>query len=261
MTFASGRWKSNALFRRRRRWRRQQYCMILDDLDPIFLFLSHFFHSQSLHLCQPTFLFRLPLKETQTTNKFMMKFASSTILVALSMTAVVVVRAETADRCAVPGTLTCFPISASGDDATSVARVGVTKPTLDGDLSDWASVQGGITTPIRSIFGKNYLTEEDGEDIMATYKCLYDDQNIYFSLEVPGRYRFDELDNKKCAAIGTMTRIGSKAAYLNMGSCPEALQGCEAGPNMTECADYLVDLGAHWELRTTQMNVPYPFNT
>lgn len=152
-------------------------------------------------------------------------------------------------KCSVPGTMTCFPV-------TSTTGRAIVTPTLDADLSDWAEVQGGITTGIRSIFGKDYM---DGDE-QATYKCLYDEQKIYFALEIPGIYKFDELDNKKCAAIGTMMKIGSKAAYLNMGSCPDALQGCDAGPPLPECADYLVDLGAHWELRTTQQGVEYPLN-
>ena len=58
-------------------------------------------------------------------------------------------------------------------------------------------------------------------------------------------YRFDGLDNKKCAAIGTMMRIGEKAGYLNMGGCPEAAElGCDDGIPES-CDDYLVDLGAH----------------
>ena len=74
------------------------------------------------------------------------------------------------ERCKVPGTMTCLPI----DAGTSVA-VGrqITTPTLDGDLSDWADVTGGIVTPIKDIFGNMY---EEGD---ATYKCLYDSEKIY----------------------------------------------------------------------------------
>ena len=63
------------------------------------------------------------------------------------------------------------------------------------------------------------------------------------ALEIPGEYRFDPLDNKKCGAIGTMMPIGQKAGFLNMGGCPEAMEnGCDAGIP-PECSDYLVDLG------------------
>jgi hypothetical protein len=60
---------------------------------------------------------------------------------------------------------------------------------------------------------------------------------LYF-LCSSGQYRFDTEDNKKCAAIGTMMKIGEKAAYLNMGGCPEALEGCEDGPP-PECDEYV----------------------
>lgn len=125
-------------------------------------------------------------------------------------------------------------------------------PVLDGNVNDWSSIEG-ITTDIQSIFGTTYA---EGE---AKHKCVHDGEKVYFSLEVPGAYRFDPDDNKKCASIGTMMKIGPKAAYLNMGGCPEALQGCDNGPP-PECDEYRVDLGAHWELRTTQQGVEYPMN-
>jgi hypothetical protein len=46
-----------------------------------------------------------------------------------------------------------------------------------------------------------------------------------------------------------------------MGGCPEAMEyGCEDGVIPPECDDYLVDLGAHWELSTTEMGVEYMMN-
>jgi hypothetical protein len=68
-------------------------------------------------------------------------------------------------------------------------------------------------------------------------------------MEIPGQYRFDAADDQKCAAIGTMMKIGSKAGFINMGGCPLAMEdGCLNGVP-TECDDYRVDLGAHWEVR------------
>ena len=86
---------------------------------------------------------------------------------------------------------------------------------------------------------------------------LVNETIIYFALEILGDYRFDATDNAKCAAIGTMMKIGSKATYINMGGCPDALSGC---PSTNSCDDYLVDLGSHWELATTEQKVAYPFN-
>ena len=87
------------------------------------------------------------------------------------LSALASVRAEGHEGCAVPGTLTCYPISSS-DTSPAVGRA-ITAPTLDGDLSEWADVAGGIDTPIRDIFGSTY---EMGN---AQYKCLYDSEKIY----------------------------------------------------------------------------------
>jgi hypothetical protein len=81
-------------------------------------------------------------------------------------------------------------------------------------------------------------------------------------LEIPGKYRFDPDENKRCAAIGTMMPIGSKAGFLNMGGCPESMEagGCPDGIIPETCMDYTVDLGAHWILKTTAMNTEYTMN-
>lgn len=144
------------------------------------------------------------------------------------------------------------------DDTIAISRApeDLTTPVLDGDTSEWSDVTGGISPEIKSIFGRSYA---DGN---PTYKCLYDSQKVYFALEIPGKYRFDETDNKRCAAIGTMMPLGSKAAFLNMGGCPESMEngGCPDGIMPETCADYTVDLGAHWELKTTAMNTEYAMN-
>jgi hypothetical protein len=107
-------------------------------------------------------------------------------------------------------------------------------PTLDGSLDDWSAVEGGIVTEIRSIFGISYPLGD------ATYKCVHDSESVYFALEIPGNYRFNPNNDEECAAIGTMMKIGSKAGYINMGGCPDAMEyGCDAGIP-PECDDYLV---------------------
>jgi len=93
--------------------------------------------------------------------------------------------------------------------------------------------------------------------IHPTVYCLSAASSAF---EIPGDYRFDALSDEKCAAIGTMMKIGQKAAFINMGGCPEAMEfGCLEGIPPA-CEDYLVDLGAHWELSTTQPNILYPMN-
>jgi len=85
------------------------------------------------------------------------------------LSALAMVRSEGEEGCAVPGTMTCYPISSE----TSAVGRAITTPTLDGDLSEWAEVNGGIETPIRDIFGSTY---DMGN---AVYKCLYDAEKIY----------------------------------------------------------------------------------
>jgi hypothetical protein len=50
--------------------------------------------------------------------------------------------------------------------------------------------------------------------------------------------------------------------YYNMGVCPDAQAGCDAtGGVPPTCETYTVDIGAHWELATTEQGVTYPINT
>lgn len=95
------------------------------------------------------------------------------------------------------------------------------------------------------------------EGEVSTYKCVYDENRIYFALEIPGEYRFNTTDNHKCASIATMTKVGKDATFMNMGGCPDAMGGCSDGVVPDTCETYTVDIGAHWELRTTKQGVAY----
>jgi hypothetical protein len=105
------------------------------------------------------------------------------------------------------------------------------------------------TTSLIKTTGENY----DGD---VTYKCLYDSENIYFALEIPGEFRFSADDDHLCASIATMFKIGENATFLNMGGCPDATAGCEEGVPET-CDAYRVDIGAHWELSGTERGTYY----
>jgi len=78
-------------------------------------------------------------------------------------------------------------------------------------------------------------------------------------MEIPGAYRFNETADELCAAIGTMMKIGADATFINMGGCPLAASGCANGVEAS-CANYVVDIGAHWELSTTKQGVKYDLN-
>eukprot|EP00547_Thalassionema_nitzschioides_P013078 CAMPEP_0194262582 /NCGR_PEP_ID=MMETSP0158-20130606/46612_1 /TAXON_ID=33649 /ORGANISM="Thalassionema nitzschioides, Strain L26-B" /LENGTH=488 /DNA_ID=CAMNT_0039002741 /DNA_START=98 /DNA_END=1565 /DNA_ORIENTATION=+ len=143
----------------------------------------------------------------------------------------------------------------SGSDITCT-RV-INEPTLDGDLSDWEDVEGATL----ALTGANGALPYAGGD--ASIKCTYDNNNIYFAFEVPGKYRFNTTDNHLCASISTMWKVGQLADYVNMGGCPVTLGGtygskCDGVPE--NCYPYRVDLGAHWELKTTEMGVLYEGN-
>lgn len=81
-----------------------------------------------------------------------------------------------------------------------------TAPVLDGDTTEWASVEG-ITS---SVLQPLTVTEYDLG--MPTYKCMYDETNIYFALEIPGLYRFNATtNNEQCASVAFMMQIGVDA--------------------------------------------------
>jgi len=124
-----------------------------------------------------------------------------------------------------------------------------TPPTLDGEHDEWSNVDAYTTTLMMT-------TGTEWDAGVATYKCMYDTERIYFAMEIPGEYRFSSEDNHLCASIATMFKVGSKATYVNMGGCPDAMGGCEGGVPDT-CSDYRVDIGAHWELSGTNMSTPY----
>ena len=56
-----------------------------------------------------------------------------------------------------------------------------------------------------------------------------------------------------------MLKVGADATFHNMGGCPDAAGpgSCANGVPDT-CLPYLVDIGAHWELSTTQQGIMYP---
>lgn len=128
-------------------------------------------------------------------------------------------------------------------------------PTLDGDLSEWENVDS-YTTSLTMINQQVY----GGGD--SNFKCMYDDSQIYFSLVIPGEFRFNATSDKLCAAIATMMKIGEEASFYNMGNCVETLaEGeCDAGVVPDVCLSHRVDIGAHWELSGTKQGVLYGIN-
>jgi hypothetical protein len=127
---------------------------------------------------------------------------------------------------------------------------------LDGDLSDWADVVGMET----SLYAP--LTLDKYGNGKATVKCAHSGDRVFMTLEVPGKYRFSVDDNKLCPSIATMMKMGVDATFYNMGGCTDAQAGCDiiTGAVPATCETYKVDVGAHWEFRTTEQGVTYPMN-
>lgn len=128
-----------------------------------------------------------------------------------------------------------------------------TAPTLDGNSEEWSSVEQ-FETPLTGALTSVPYPRGSGS---AKIRCSYDAERIYFLFEVPGAYRFSTEDNTKCASISTMFKMGEDATFFNMGGCPLG-DKCESDPE--GCESYKVDLGGHWELKTTTMGVAYGTN-
>ena len=148
-----------------------------------------------------------------------------------------------------------LPAILATDSCTSIDYIKCIKtespPTLDAsDISDWNDVEVFESPLTAAITSKMYTAGN------MKIQCVYDSTDIYFLYQIPGKYMFDIADNKKCASVASMFQIGEKATFFNMGGCPlgEAVN-CDAAPE--GCAPYAVDIGAHWELKTTERGVMY----
>mmetsp|Transcript_19364 Transcript_19364/g.29873 ORF Transcript_19364/g.29873 Transcript_19364/m.29873 type:complete len:361 (-) Transcript_19364:143-1225(-) len=148
-----------------------------------------------------------------------------------------------------------LPAIVAEDSCTSIDYITCIKtaspPTLDAsDISDWDGVEVFESPLTGALTSKMYTAGN------MKIQCVYDATDIYFLYQIPGKYMFDITDNKKCASVASMFQMGEKATFFNMGGCPlsEAVN-CDAVPE--GCAPYAVDIGAHWELKTTERGVMY----
>jgi len=144
---------------------------------------------------------------------------------------------QVASTCTSIESITCVPVSEA--------------PTLDGNTGDWSAVEK-FEVPLTGALPPHQAYAQGNGS--AKIQCVYDSDRIYFLFEVPGVHRFSSTDNKKCASISTMFKMGELASLYNMGNCPMA-GDCDAAPE--GCDPYKVDLGGHWELKTTEMGVFY----
>jgi len=169
-----------------------------------------------------------------------MIFPKSTFLMATAIPFVYNRQALAAsDECTSIETITCLPTTSA--------------PTLDGNTADWSSIET-FETPLTGALNPQLYAHGN-----VKIQCVHDSSRVYFLFQVPGSYRFDTEDNHKCASMSTMWKMGEYASLFNMGGCPLAeAVNCEVAPE--ECEDYKVDLGGHWELRTTSKATAYDVN-
>lgn len=134
--------------------------------------------------------------------------------------------------------------SAACTSVSSITCAPMNEPTLDGKTEDWSGVQV-FEEPLTGA-----LTSKERGTVKI--RCGHDADSIYFLFEVPGKYRFAEDNNHMCASISTMFQMGEDAQLYNMGNCPLA-SNCNDNSSAIPggCNSYKVDLGGHWELRTT----------
>jgi len=142
-------------------------------------------------------------------------------------------------------------------DAMSIDCIPVdAPPTLDGNTDEWSIFNTTLANyPLTSAMGASRYPHGDGS---ASIQCVYDTDKVYFLFKVPGPYRFNNTDNHQCAAVSSMFKMGANAQLYNMGGCPLALNDCPAEEGA--CDDYKVDIGGHWELKTTEQGVYYTTN-
>lgn len=124
-------------------------------------------------------------------------------------------------------------------------------PTVDGEDSDWALIEGYESKLTGAIDQREYLYGK------LNTKCVHDGTHVYFLFQVPGPFRFDPNNEHKSPAISTMMQIGSDAT-LNHGNCPQAKTSCSEDPSL--CDNFKVDLGGYWKTSQTQMGVKYGVN-
>ena len=107
----------------------------------------------------------------------------------------------------------------SGVDAcepvVSIACVHVNKdeePWIDGWSDEWGAVEA-FEIPLVRRLDSNPYPWGDGT---AKVQCVHGAKRIYFMFHVPGPYRFSPRDNRLCAAMSAMFRMGDMATLSDM---------------------------------------------
>jgi hypothetical protein len=86
------------------------------------------------------------------------------------------------------------------------------EPWIDGWSDEWGNVEAFEVPLVRRIDSRPYPRGNGA----ATVQCMHDADKIHLLYHVPGPYRFSPRDNRLCAAMSTMFRMGDMAMLSDM---------------------------------------------
>ncbi|KAL3689205.1 hypothetical protein R1sor_015514 [Riccia sorocarpa] len=109
--------------------------------------------------------------------------------------------------------------------------------TVDAYAKDWANIRGYqflLTQAITADLKSPYPQDSGRMQI----KAVHDGREIFFLVEVPGDYVYEDGQIMGCPAVALMFGIGDDATYHNMGGCQEKSDTCSS----SSCAGHEVDI-------------------
>ncbi|KAG6556314.1 hypothetical protein Mapa_002256 [Marchantia paleacea] len=109
--------------------------------------------------------------------------------------------------------------------------------TVDADSKDWVGIpyyQFVLTQAITADPKAPYPQDSGRMQI----KTVHDGRDIFFLLEVPGDYVYEDGLNTGCPSVALMFGVGDDATYHNMGGCTEKSDTCTS----STCAGHEVDI-------------------
>lgn len=107
--------------------------------------------------------------------------------------------------------------------------------TLDGRIDDWKAIAGSEFSLLPALDPDADKEYSDGK---MTVKAVHDGKDIFFMLQVDGKYAYVKGENTKCPSVSLMFQVGENASYHRMGGCEEGPDTCS---NKT-CHGHEVDI-------------------
>lgn len=97
--------------------------------------------------------------------------------------------------------------------------------TIDGHTDDWKDIDGFEFSLLPALDPHQDDAYKAGS---MTVKAVHDGNNVFFMLEVNGKYAYSKGDNNKCPSVALMFQVGENATYHNMGGCKESSDSCSS---------------------------------